>query len=855
MINSDADNPAAETVDAQNLTAHDPAAGANPTSDNPAARAHALYASGLSKADVAREMGISEWAAMIHLRDVQLRYPSRRVRAKDEVRERARALRAEGATYDEIAAELGVSKSSVSLWVRDVTMPVRPYDPERAERAREARWGPRLREREAQRQATKEASGALLGDLSERDLLLLGVVAYWCEGSKDKPYARRERFVFVNSDPDLIRLMLGWLGLMGVENERVTLRVHIHETADVAAAERYWRQVVGPTYLNFRRATIKRHRPSTNRLRTGDDYHGCLVLGVISSASLYWQVEGFWRKICGNHQVEQQIRRGVIGNTPDFGSGIPGPSPGGGASCSSNQRNQQGSGDQVEVACAQDRGAARRVSSGDVPTPALRGGCLSRSAPAAVVVLAAGEGTRMRSTTPKVLHSLAGRTLLQHVLAATDPLEPARTLVVVGHGREQVSASLAPQHSAVVQEQQHGTGHAVRIALAALGEGALAAEDVVLVVPGDAPLLRPETLGELVELHTRTRAAATVLTAEIDDATGYGRIVRTSAGDVARIVEERDADDATRAIGEINTSVYAFAAGSLLAALERITTDNAQGEEYLTDVIEILVGDGRPVAAHRTADAGEAAGVNDRVQLAAAGRTINDRLLTSAMRAGATIVDPLSTWLDADVRLAADVTLLPGCQLRGRTTVASDAVIGPRTTLTDTTVEAGATVADSTCTGAHIGPGATVGPYTYLRPGTVLGPGTKAGAYVEIKASRIGEGTKVPHLSYVGDATIGERSNIGAATVFVNFDGVNKHRSTVGDDVRIGSDTMVVAPVSIGDRAYTAAGSVITEDVPPGALGVGRARQRNVEGWVARKRGEADGASDAGNTEKQEGSP
>ena len=461
----------------------------------------------------------------------------------------------------------------------------------------------------------------------------------------------------------------------------------------------------------------------------------------------------------------------------------------------------------------------------------------------------------MRSSTPKVLHPLAGRPLVQHVLAATDPLDPARTLVVVGHGRDKVSASLAPQHTAVVQEHQNGTGHAVRIALAALGEGALTADDVVLVVPGDAPLLRMETLGDLIDLHIRTRAAATLLTAELDDPTGYGRIVRTAAGDLARIVEERDSDDATRAIREVGTSVYAFAAGPLLAALDRITTDNAQGEEYLTDVIEILVGDGRPVAAHRAEDAGETAGVNDRVQLAAAGRVINDRLLTAAMRGGVTVVDPQNTWLDVDVRLEPDVTLLPGCQLRGNTSISTGAVIGPRSTLTDTTVEADATVADSTCIGAHIGPGATVGPYTYLRPGTVLGPGTKAGAYVEIKASQIGEGTKVPHLSYVGDATIGERSNVGAATVFVNFDGVNKHRSTVGDDVRIGSDTMVVAPVSIGDRAYTAAGSVITEDVPAGALGVGRARQRNVEGWVARKRGEADKADSADGTEKQEGSP
>ena len=464
--------------------------------DDPTARAYALYSSGLSKADVAREMGISEWAALILLRDVQLRYPSRRVRAKDELRDRARARRAEGATYDEIAAELGVSKSSVSLWVRDITVPVRPYDPERAERAREARWGARLRQRDMKRRGTKAAAGDLVGGLSQRELLLLGAVAYWCEGSKDKPYARRERFVFVNSDPDLIRLMLDWLALMGVADESVSLRLHIHETADVPAAAAFWREVVGPSYPAFRRPTIKRHQPTTNRLGTGDDYHGCLVLGVISSASLYWTVEGLWRKICENLHVEQQIRRGVIGNTPDFGSGIPGSSPGGGAFASATPTATAGD------ASALSSAATRRVSSGDVPTRAYRGGRLSRSAPAAVVVLAAGEGTRMRSSIPKVLHPLAGRPLLQHVLAATDPLDPARTLVVVGHGRDQVSASLAAQHTPVVQEQQNGTGHAVRIALATLGEGALSPDDVVVVVPGDAPLLRPETLSDMVELHT-----------------------------------------------------------------------------------------------------------------------------------------------------------------------------------------------------------------------------------------------------------------------------------------------------------------------------------------------------------------
>jgi DNA-binding CsgD family transcriptional regulator len=269
----------------------------NSDADDPAARAHALYASGLSKADVAREMGISEWAAMIHLRDVQLRYPSRRGRAKDEIRDRARQLRADGATYDEIAAELGVSKSSVSLWVRDIAVPVRPYDPERVALMREKRWGPTLRRREAERRATKEASAALAGELSDRDVLLLGAVAYWCEGAKDKPYQRREVVQFTNTDADLIRLMLRCLLLLGVQPEEVTFRVAIHETADVTSAEEFWRGAIGIPGATFARATIKRHNPRTNRRRTTGDYHGCLVIQVRGSAEIYRRLEGLWHGI------------------------------------------------------------------------------------------------------------------------------------------------------------------------------------------------------------------------------------------------------------------------------------------------------------------------------------------------------------------------------------------------------------------------------------------------------------------------------------------------------------------------------------------------------------------------------
>ena len=457
--------------------------------------------------------------------------------------------------------------------------------------------------------------------------------------------------------------------------------------------------------------------------------------------------------------------------------------------------------------------------------------------PAAVVVLAAGEGTRMRSArTPKVLHELLGRTMLGHVVAADQGLEPDHLVVVVGHAREQVEqhlAEIAPDVVAVVQEPQLGTGHAVQVALGALPDLA----GTVVVVLGDAPLLTTATLRDLLEVHRRTGAATTVLSAVVDDATGYGRVVRDVAGAVVSIVEHRDADDTVRAISEINSGVFAFDSARLREALAQLTTDNVQGELYLTDVVGLHRSAGHVVSAHVAAAAHEVMGVNDRVQLSQARRLLNDRVVAEHQRAGVTVLDPQTTWIDVQVRIEADATLHPGCQLHGSTTVAAGAVVGPDTTLVDTEVGPDATVLRAHCVGAVIGEAAAVGPYTYLRPGTRLGRASKAGGFVEIKASTLGEGSKVPHLSYVGDAVIGARSNIGAATVVVNYDGRDKHRTTVGDDVRIGSDTMLVAPVSVGDGAYTAAGSVITEDVPAGALGVGRARQRNIDGWVARRRG------------------
>jgi bifunctional UDP-N-acetylglucosamine pyrophosphorylase/glucosamine-1-phosphate N-acetyltransferase len=454
---------------------------------------------------------------------------------------------------------------------------------------------------------------------------------------------------------------------------------------------------------------------------------------------------------------------------------------------------------------------------------------------AAVVVLAAGQGTRMRSAIPKVLHTLGGRSMLGHVLAAAEPLGARHTLVVVGAGRELVEehlAAVAPAARAVVQDEQRGSGHAAAVALAAVPD----LDGPVLIVNGDAPLLRPETVAALVAAHRAAGDVLTVLTAEVDDPTGLGRIVRDGEGRVTAIVEERDASPDQRALREINAGVYVGDAAALRDALDRLGADNDQGEQYLTDVLGLLVADGRRVGGAPAGDPDDVLGCNDRRELAARRRTLNDRVLDRLMVSGVTVVDPATTWVDVTAAVEPDAVLEPGVQLLGTTRVASRAVVGPDTTLADCEVAEDASVVRSHCLGAVVGPGATVGPFSYLRPGTRLARGAKVGAYVETKNAEVGEGSKVPHLSYVGDATIGRGVNIGAATVFVNYDGVTKHRTTVGDHARIGSDTMLVAPLTVGDGAYTAAGSVIVSDVPPGALAVARGEQRNVGGWVRRRR-------------------
>ncbi|MFI5499364.1 bifunctional UDP-N-acetylglucosamine diphosphorylase/glucosamine-1-phosphate N-acetyltransferase GlmU [Nocardia asteroides] len=460
----------------------------------------------------------------------------------------------------------------------------------------------------------------------------------------------------------------------------------------------------------------------------------------------------------------------------------------------------------------------------------------------AVVVLAAGAGTRMRSKTPKVLHPLAGRSMLSHALHAAAEIDPTHLITVVGHDREKVSAAVAEVGSELgreivcaVQEEQLGTGHAVQCALDAVPADF---DGDLLVTSADVPLLDGHTLSALLDEHRSytERPAVTVLTFVPDDANGYGRIVRDADGQVAEIVEHADATPEQTTIKEVNSGVYAFDATVLRTMIGRLSTANAQHELYLTDVLRLAREAGHPVHGARLVDANKVTGVNDRVQLSQAGATLNRYILERHMRAGVTVVDPSTTWVDASVRIGRDAVLRPGTQLFGTTRIGEDAEIGPDTTLTDVVVGDGASVIRTHGERAEIGGGATIGPFSYLRPGTVVGAEGKLGAFVETKNASIGAHSKVPHLTYVGDATIGEYSNIGASSVFVNYDGVDKHHTVVGSHVRTGSDTMFIAPVTVGDGAYTGAGTVLRRSVPPGALAVSGGPQRIIENWVQRYR-------------------
>ena len=467
----------------------------------------------------------------------------------------------------------------------------------------------------------------------------------------------------------------------------------------------------------------------------------------------------------------------------------------------------------------------------------------------AAVVLAAGEGTRMKSKLPKVLHEIAGRSLLGYVLAAAAQLDCKELRVVVGSGRELVEDHLleisnpksgakhieklaSKKVSTFFQEVRRGTGDAVAKAIANFDD-----ESSILILAGDTPLITGGTLESFVAAHIESKRPASILSAKVDDPFGYGRIIRTN-NEFNAIVEQRDATLEQAQVNEINTGVYIIRIKELRAGLSKISTNNSQGELYLTDVFK-LINEGavnNQVNIFCAPDSNEFLGINDRAQLQDLTNLYQARRNKELMLSGVTIVSSVLTWVGPDVEIENDVTILPGTLINGKTKIKSGAVIGPRSTLTSVIVEKGATIRDSNVAQSFIGENAEIGPYSYIRPGTTVEQNAKVGAYVEVKSSTIGAGSKVPHLSYVGDAEIGSGSNIGAATIFVNYDGVEKHKSKVGNNVRVGSDSMIIAPVEIGDGAYTAAGSVITEDVPAGSMAVARAKQRNITGWVLRKR-------------------
>ncbi|AFM39171.1 glucosamine-1-phosphate N-acetyltransferase, UDP-N-acetylglucosamine pyrophosphorylase [Desulfosporosinus acidiphilus SJ4] len=446
------------------------------------------------------------------------------------------------------------------------------------------------------------------------------------------------------------------------------------------------------------------------------------------------------------------------------------------------------------------------------------------------VIMAAGKGTRMHSKLPKVMHSLAGKPLIEHVLDVANQVGVERPFVIVGHGREIVAARVQERAETVVQTEQKGTGHAIMQAMPYLEDA-----QTVLVLSGDQPLLKPESLQTLIKLHQDRGACATVLTAYLEQPFGYGRVLK-HGDQLVRIVEEKDAAPDERLIKEINTGTYCFRASALKEALAKITPQNAQGEYYLTEVFDIFLKQGETILTYCTEDSHEALGINSRSQLAEAERVFRERILEHWMAEGVTVVDPASTFIDAEVRLAQDVTILPFTRLMGKTYVGEDAVIGPQTSLENCRVGCGSEVTYTVAKDSNIGDRCHIGPFAYLRPGTSLESDVKVGDFVEIKNSKIAAGAKVPHLSYIGDAQVGKAANIGAGTITCNYDGSSKHPTIIGDHSFIGSNTNLVAPVEVGDYAVTGAGSTITKDVPAKALAVERSQQIIKEHWHLEKR-------------------
>jgi bifunctional UDP-N-acetylglucosamine pyrophosphorylase/glucosamine-1-phosphate N-acetyltransferase len=446
--------------------------------------------------------------------------------------------------------------------------------------------------------------------------------------------------------------------------------------------------------------------------------------------------------------------------------------------------------------------------------------------------MAAGKGTRMRSSLPKMLHPVCGRPMVAWPILAARGAGAGQVAVIVSPGQD-ISAGLPGEVELVEQPEPDGTGGAVRAALPLIERS-----ETVLVLSGDVPLISTGTISELLEAHAATDAAATMLTIELDDPGSYGRVVRGEGGAVERVVEAKaggDADPEQLAIREVNAGTYAFDAAPLAAALATISNDNAQGEYYLPDVFPALREAGHAVAAHIAEDIAVTMGVNNRVDLAAVEAEARRRLLEAHMLAGVTIVDPASTWVDAGVEIEADARIEPGTTLQGETSVGAHAVVGPLTTLIDSSVGVESSVIQSYLVECEVRDGCSVGPFAYLRPGAILDAGAKAGTFVEIKNSHVGKSAKVPHLTYLGDADVGAGSNIGAGTITANYDGFRKSRTVIGVDVRIGVDTMLIAPVEVGDSAYTGAGAVIKDDVPNGALAVSENAQRIIDGYAAEK--------------------
>jgi len=460
-----------------------------------------------------------------------------------------------------------------------------------------------------------------------------------------------------------------------------------------------------------------------------------------------------------------------------------------------------------------------------------------------VLIMAAGEGTRMRSSVPKMLHPVCGRPMVAWPVLAARDAGAARVCVIVSPERN-LSAALTEGTETVVQSHPDGTGGAIRAAL-----DVIAGADTVVVLNGDHPLVTGEHLQQVAQVHRDAKAAATLVTVDRDDPESLGRVVRDAAGEFERIVETKHPEGIAPeilAIHEVNTNTFAFDAAALADAISRIDNDNAAGEYYIGDALKLLREEGKRVIAHKVDDVTVNIGVNNRAELATVAAEVRRRILERHMLAGVTVTDPGATWIEADVEIEPDAVIEPGTTLRGQTRIGRASIVGPNTTLIDSTIGAEVTAPHSYVVQSEVADGCSIGPFAYLRPGTVLAEGAKAGTFVELKNTRVGRGTKVPHLSYLGDADVGDETNVGAATITANYDGFRKHRTKIGNRVHTSVDTTLVAPVSIGDGAYTGANSAITEDVPPGALGIARPKQENIEGYADKKAREQ---TDEGDTE------